>query len=45
MYEVLLFIHVLSVVVGVGPTFALPALMKLRGEPVSTVPRRWFMSA
>lgn len=34
MYKVLLFLHVLSVIVGVGPTFALPGLMKLRrAEP------------
>jgi uncharacterized membrane protein len=35
MYKVLLFLHVLSVVVGVGPTFALPGLMKLRGDAPS----------
>ncbi len=35
MYEILLFLHVLSVVVGVGPTFALPGLMKLRGNAPS----------
>jgi uncharacterized membrane protein len=34
-YKVLLFIHVLSVIAGLGPTYALPALMKLRGEPPS----------
>jgi uncharacterized membrane protein len=32
MYEILLFLHVLSVIVGLGPTFALPGLMKLRGN-------------
>jgi len=32
MYKVLLFLHVLSVIVGLGPTFALPGLMKLRGD-------------
>ena len=36
MYEVLLFLHVLAVIVGLGPTYALPGLMKLRGEPPST---------
>ncbi len=35
MYKVLLFLHVLSVVVGIGPTFALPGLMKLRGNAPS----------
>jgi uncharacterized membrane protein SirB2 len=35
MYKVLLFLHVLSVIVGVGPTFALPGLMKLRGDAPS----------
>ena len=35
MYKVLLFLHVLSVVVGVGPTFALPGLMKLRRDAPS----------
>ncbi|MGH9010919.1 MAG: hypothetical protein ACRDYF_13885 [Acidimicrobiia bacterium] len=35
MYKVLLFLHVLSVIVGLGPTFALPGLMKLRGSPPS----------
>ncbi|HKY76475.1 MAG TPA: hypothetical protein VJS45_10055 [Acidimicrobiia bacterium] len=35
MYEVLLFLHVLSVIVGLGPTFALPGLMKLRGNAPS----------
>jgi uncharacterized membrane protein len=35
MYKVLLFLHVLAVIVGLGPTFALPGLMKLRGEPPS----------
>ena len=37
MYEVLLFLHVLSVVVGLGPTFALPGLVKLRGNAPSPV--------
>ena len=37
MYEVLLFLHVLSVIVGLGPTFALPGLMKLRGDAPSPV--------
>ena len=35
MYKVLLFLHVLSVIVGLGPTFALPGLMKLRGDTPS----------
>jgi uncharacterized membrane protein SirB2 len=35
MYKILLFLHVLSVVVGIGPTFALPGLMKLRGNAPS----------
>jgi uncharacterized membrane protein len=34
-YKVLIFLHVLAVVVGLGPTFALPGLMKLRGDPPS----------
>ncbi|HEX6380904.1 MAG TPA: hypothetical protein VF180_06650 [Acidimicrobiia bacterium] len=37
MYEVLLFLHVLSVIVGLGPTFALPGLLKLRGDAPSPV--------
>ena len=35
MYKLLLFLHVLSVIVGLGPTFALPGLMKLRGDAPS----------
>ncbi|HEV7686887.1 MAG TPA: hypothetical protein VGQ80_09970 [Acidimicrobiia bacterium] len=35
MYKVLLFLHVLAVIAGLGPTYALPGLMKLRGEPPS----------
>jgi len=35
MYHALLFIHVLAVIVGLGPTFALPGLMKLRGDAPS----------
>jgi uncharacterized membrane protein len=35
MYKLLLFLHVLSVIVGIGPTFALPGLMKLRGDAPS----------
>jgi len=34
-YKVLVFVHVLSVIAGLGPTYALPALMKLRGDPPS----------
>lgn len=37
MYKVLLFLHVLSVIVGLGPTFALPGLMRLRGDAPSPV--------
>jgi uncharacterized membrane protein len=37
MYEVLLFLHVLAVIVGLGPTFALPGLMRLRGDAPSPV--------
>jgi uncharacterized membrane protein len=35
MYKVLLFLHVLAVIAGLGPTYALPGLMKLRGDPPS----------
>ena len=35
MYKILLFLHVLAVIVGVGPTFALPGLMKLRRDEPS----------
>jgi uncharacterized membrane protein len=35
MYNLLLFLHVLSVIAGLGPTYALPGLMKLRGDPPS----------
>jgi hypothetical protein len=35
MYKLLLFLHVLSVIVGLGPTFALPGIMKLRGDAPS----------
>ena len=35
MYKILLFLHVLSVIVGLGPTFALPGLVKLRGDAPS----------
>jgi putative copper export protein len=34
-YNLLLFLHVLSVIAGLGPTYALPGLMKLRGDPPS----------
>jgi len=34
-YKILVFVHVLSVIAGLGPTYALPALMKLRGDPPS----------
>jgi uncharacterized membrane protein len=35
LYKVLLFLHVLAVIVGLGPTFALPGLVKLRGDAPS----------
>jgi len=34
-YRILVFVHVMSVIAGLGPTYALPALMKLRGDPPS----------
>jgi len=34
-YNLLLLLHVLSVIAGLGPTYALPGLMKLRGDPPS----------
>ena len=34
-YKILVFLHVMSVIAGLGPTYALPALMKLRGDPPS----------
>jgi hypothetical protein len=34
-YRILVFLHVMSVIAGLGPTYALPALMKLRGDPPS----------
>jgi uncharacterized membrane protein len=34
-YKVLVFLHVLAVIAGLGPTYALPGLMKLRGDPPS----------
>jgi len=35
MYKVLLFLHLFAVIAMLGPTYALPALMKLRGDPPS----------
>ena len=35
MYKVMLFLHVFAVIAMLGPTYALPALMKLRGDPPS----------
>jgi uncharacterized membrane protein len=32
-YKALLFLHVMAVIAMLGPTYALPALMKLRGDP------------
>ena len=37
MYHFLLFLHVFAVIAMLGPTFALPAFMKLRGDPPSPV--------
>ena len=37
MYKILLFLHVFAVIAMLGPTFALPAFMKLRGDPPSPV--------
>jgi uncharacterized membrane protein len=37
MYQILLFLHVFAVIAMLGPTFALPAFMKLRGDPPSPV--------
>jgi len=37
MYQLLLFLHVFAVIAMLGPTFALPAFMKLRGDPPSPV--------
>jgi len=34
-YKVLLFLHVFAVIAMLGPTYALPAFMKLRGDPPS----------
>jgi uncharacterized membrane protein len=36
MYKVLIFLHVLASIALLGPTYALPALMKMRGDPPST---------
>ena len=35
MYKLLLFLHVFAIIAMLGPTYALPALMKLRGDPPS----------
>jgi len=35
MYKVLLFLHLFAVIAMLGPTYALPAFTKLRGEPPS----------
>ncbi len=37
MYQLLLFLHVFAVIAMLGPTYALPAFMKLRGDPPSPV--------
>jgi len=36
-YQLLLFLHVFAVIAMLGPTYALPAFMKLRGDPPSPV--------
>jgi uncharacterized membrane protein len=36
-YQFLLFLHVFAVIAMLGPTFALPAFMRLRGDPPSPV--------
>jgi uncharacterized membrane protein len=36
-YQFLLFLHVFAVIAMLGPTFALPAFMKLRGDPPAPV--------
>jgi uncharacterized membrane protein len=36
-YQFLLFLHVFAVIAMLGPTFALPAFVKLRGDPPSPV--------
>ena len=35
MYEVLIFIHVFAAIAMLGPTYLLPALSKMRGDPQS----------
>jgi len=35
MYKFLLFLHVFAIIAMLGPTYALPGLMKLRGDPPS----------
>ena len=35
MYKVLIFIHVFASIAMLGPTYLLPALMKMRGDPPS----------
>ncbi len=37
MYQLLLFLHVFAVIAMLGPTYALPAFMKLRSDPPSPV--------
>jgi uncharacterized membrane protein len=36
-YQFLLFLHVFAVIAMLGPTFALPAFVKLRGDPPAPV--------
>jgi len=36
-YQLLLFLHVFAVIAMLGPTYALPAFMKLRSDPPSPV--------
>lgn len=37
MYKFLLFIHVFAAIAMLGPTYVLPALMKMRGDPPSPI--------
>lgn len=37
MYKVLLFVHVFAAIAMLGPTYLLPALSKMRGDPPSLV--------
>lgn len=37
MYKFLLFVHVFAAIAMLGPTYLLPALMKMRGDPPSVI--------